>query len=58
MLLLVSLAVACSGSRDVTGKWVVDKVLPAQGAPASPGAPPAGAPGGPAAAAPTFPALL
>jgi alpha-galactosidase len=36
ILLLVSLAVACSGSRDVTGKWVVEKMLPAHGAPAGP----------------------
>jgi alpha-galactosidase len=44
ILLLGSLAVACSTGRDVSGKWVVEKMLPAPGAPAAAAAPPEGGP--------------
>jgi alpha-galactosidase len=47
VLLLASLAAACTGGRDLTGKWVVEKALAPEGGP--PAGAPAGAPpeGGP-----------
>ena len=43
-LLLLAIVVACAGGTDLTGKWVVEKALPASEGPA--GEKPPGPPGG------------